>query len=417
MPSRTASSKDEVTVTTDPTRCHAPPSAGRPRAAAVTIVALAALGAMAACGTAPAETLVERADSAGVEVVVNHGADQPAGWQLRQAFSLGGAEDGPEAFFNVGRGGLAGDEAGHLYVLDRGNHRVVVFDADGRYVRTLGRQGGGPGELQWPGSLSVARDGSVVIGDIGHGGLVRISATGEPLANRSLDTWRGGSLASFRDGLVTVFRDGDPDAARETLTYLNGGETRGLVSMDGVPLRPVDFGCVRISGMSQLFAPSLVWAAGAGRIATAMGAAYEIDIHDGDRHVARIRRDLAPRPATRELAIQEVGEAFEVQFGGGGSCKVEASKVVDERGVAQWIPAVRRVALGPDGTLWVQRYAVRGDPAPIDLFAADGGYLGTLPPDAPFPEAFLTDHRIVSVEKDDLDLDHVVVYDLVRAAD
>lgn len=40
------------------------------------------------------------------------------------------------------------DMEGRIYVLYAGNARVQVFDTEGRYVRTFGAQGQGPGELQ-----------------------------------------------------------------------------------------------------------------------------------------------------------------------------------------------------------------------------------------------------------------------------
>jgi hypothetical protein len=206
----------------------------------------------------------------------------------------------------------------------------------------------------------------------------------------------------------------DDGVSRHEIRLLSGDADRALVSGEVAALRPVDLGCVRIAGLPPLFAPSLVWATGAGRLAAVSGADYDVQLHDGAGLVARVRRDLPVRPATRELAIQEVGDTFRVGFGDGGGCSAPPGRVVDERGLADVVPAVRRLAIAPDGTLWVQRFAVRGDPAAVDIFAADGEYLGTLPPGTPFPEAFFPDGRVVAVEKDDLDLDHVVVYTVSR---
>jgi hypothetical protein len=343
-------------------------------------------------------------------MVVNRGEDRPLPWSLERTFALGGTDDGPEAFHNVGRGSLATDDAGNLYVLDRGNHRILVFDAEGRHLREMSRRGGGPGELQWPQTIMVGRDGSLAISDVGHRGLVRITATGEPLEHQMLEEWFGGGIAPFGDGLVVQLDDRNEDGSRHELTLIDGTGRHMVVAGERTSLRPVDLGCVRISGMARLFAPSLVWAGGADRIAAVTGAEYDIQLHEPRGPVARVRRDIPPRPASRDLALQEVGERFEVGFGGGGGCVAEPARVVDERGVAEVIPTIRRVALAPDGTIWVQRFAVRGDPAPIDVFAADGEYLGTLPAESPFPEAFFPDGRIAAVEKDDLDVDHVVVY-------
>jgi hypothetical protein len=68
--------------------------------------------------------------------------------------------DPRDAFYQVL--GVEPDPAGNIYVLDRGNNRVQVFDPEGTYLRTMGRQGEGPGEFDRPLSLAIAGDQLVV---------------------------------------------------------------------------------------------------------------------------------------------------------------------------------------------------------------------------------------------------------------
>lgn len=42
------------------------------------------------------------------------------------------------------------DRGGNIFVLDSGNFRIQVFDNNGRFIRTMGRQGQGPAEFQLP---------------------------------------------------------------------------------------------------------------------------------------------------------------------------------------------------------------------------------------------------------------------------
>ena len=42
------------------------------------------------------------------------------------------------------------DKDGRIYILDRRESHVKLFDQDGKYVRTIGREGQGPGELNGP---------------------------------------------------------------------------------------------------------------------------------------------------------------------------------------------------------------------------------------------------------------------------
>ena len=41
---------------------------------------------------------------------------------------------------------------------DGGNHRVQVFTADGRFIRTFGGRGTGPGKLLGPHALVIGKD-------------------------------------------------------------------------------------------------------------------------------------------------------------------------------------------------------------------------------------------------------------------
>jgi sugar lactone lactonase YvrE len=61
--------------------------------------------------------------------------------------------------------GLAIDAQGRLYVLDQGNNRVQVLDADGKYLKTIGRQGQGPGEFFMPNTLAFNNQGVLFVGE------------------------------------------------------------------------------------------------------------------------------------------------------------------------------------------------------------------------------------------------------------
>jgi DNA-binding beta-propeller fold protein YncE len=55
-----------------------------------------------------------------------------------------------------------------IYIVDSGNHRVVVLDQDGKHLFSFGRQGNGKGELQDPVGLGVANDNRIYVADSGN---------------------------------------------------------------------------------------------------------------------------------------------------------------------------------------------------------------------------------------------------------
>jgi len=60
------------------------------------------------------------------------------------------------------------DSQGNIYVLDSGNHRIQKFSSDGEYLATIGQQGQGPGEFQYPQSLALDTEGNLYVSDMGN---------------------------------------------------------------------------------------------------------------------------------------------------------------------------------------------------------------------------------------------------------
>jgi DNA-binding beta-propeller fold protein YncE len=60
---------------------------------------------------------------------------------------------------------LAVDGAGRVFVSDFGAYRVQVFDADGKYVRSIGRYGDNYGEFARPKGVAVDRENRVYVAD------------------------------------------------------------------------------------------------------------------------------------------------------------------------------------------------------------------------------------------------------------
>jgi hypothetical protein len=385
----------------------------------ILLAGLPALLVVTGCDTPAAD--VTRTDSAGVAVVVSGGPDRVLEWAFEERLRLGGAEDGPASFYSLSRGSIATDTAGRIYVLDGSAHRVVVFDAGGRHLRTLGREGGGPGELEMPSGLDV-HDGVVGVWDYGKMGIVRFGPDGQPLPTFVSPAFYGGRGLDLR-ATGAAFKTTDAreaDAIRDALvvldtTYDSGDEQwrhlRTVVSLPVPEAAMHVFESCRIGfRLPPLFHPDVEWAAGAGgRLHVSHETGYVVDVYADTVHLASHRRALEPRPASRELAMAFLGEGMTVSVSGGPPCTIPPGEVIDARGYAERIPFVSGLITDPSGRTWVERVTIGEEPSRVDVLAADGTYLGTLV-DAPVPVAFLPGGDLIAIETDALDVDRLVVY-------
>jgi hypothetical protein len=92
------------------------------------------------------------------------------------------------------------DEDGNLYLLDTQLSEVKVFSPDGEFLRTLSREGDGPGEVRRPADMAILPDGTLGLAQIFPGKLTKIDLDGNPAGEMTVggDPSQGG-FAILRD--------------------------------------------------------------------------------------------------------------------------------------------------------------------------------------------------------------------------
>lgn len=361
---------------------------------------------------------------------------------------------------------LVFSEAGDLFVLDEQAAHVVVFDRDGAYVRTISRQGEGPGELTQPESISLLADGRLAVFDPGRSGIQFFTPEGEYVesvpfdptrgAPRGVDAWLAdGSIVTDREFVVSgtaeamsirsgsVDGTGDepgrpiaryrPDGTRELLYTAweppppTGDETEAGGGSFSFTMSPV-----------RAFDPGLHFAAlSDGRLAVVDSSGYRIKlIGEGGTVEEVLERPLDPTPVTnavrdaeRERRLAELDGSWNsttLSIAGRQDIRMpddfarqmrEAYRDGIERMTfAEVIPAIGALAVDGEDRLWVARTPPPGEEGPIDIVTADARYLGTIPPGGlRIPDAFGPDGLVAYV--DTHDLGYPVVRVLQTAAD
>lgn len=134
-------------------------------------------------------------------VIQRAAAEPPARehWTLREAWRAGGDDD--EAVLLGQVGAAISGPGGEVYALDSQLSQVLVFDAEGRHVRTLGRDGEGPGEFRRPTDLYLVSADRLAVQQVFPGRLVYL----DPRSGTPLGQWQVGKDEPEAGGFQLLF--------------------------------------------------------------------------------------------------------------------------------------------------------------------------------------------------------------------
>lgn len=298
---------------------------------------------------------------------------------LEELWRVGG-EDGEVLFGRITDVDRSSD--GEVYVLDNQLCQLEVFGPDGAHLRTLSRQGDGPGEVRQPTACVLLPDGMVGIGAGFPGRMVTLQRDGTPVAIRhpigvpaegkigvmiSLDV--GGGVLAATGGRI-VFDTPETSYTERFLAVGDaGGEEFTRILERRTPIDPTG----RLWDERADYYFDNRWDLGPdGRIYVPMERdRYVVSVYD--RHgtlLSAFGRDLEPR---RRTDADKRRARPVINVNGGRS--------VDTWEVCDRDPSIERIMVNPDdGTVWVLTpNGADEQPDGVletwDVFAPDGEFL------------------------------------------
>jgi hypothetical protein len=132
--------------------------------------------------------------------------------QLNFVKKYGGIDADEDEFILYKPSCVAVDHEGNLYILDMEEPNVKVFDRNGKFVRSFGNEGSGPGEFILPTSLTLDHEGNLWILDVKRHYITILTPQGEFL----------------RESYIEVDNGWIPHFIIRSDGNLLGGTTRGL---------------------------------------------------------------------------------------------------------------------------------------------------------------------------------------------
>ncbi len=124
----------------------------------------------------------------GVTVVSNGKKPNPVKGQpskiiLTEELTVGGSSNPDEAFSLVNT--FVVDGEGTIFALDSKEQKIKVFDRKGKFLRSIGKQGQGPGELGLASGIQLTTDNMLLVEDATNRRLALFKPTGEFIKNIS----------------------------------------------------------------------------------------------------------------------------------------------------------------------------------------------------------------------------------------
>jgi len=312
------------------------------------------------------------------------------------------------------------DDDGRIYVLDRGNHRVQVFDPGGELLVTFGAEGQGPGELARPVSLAIAGD-RILVSDGQNARVSEFTRDGDHLADHQVNTRQLPSLLTgMPDGTFVMAHYPGIPLGRELPEPVMWSVSRRTVESEGLlrylelPITvgtyaTLDMGGGRMGFFSvPMSAPRPRAALGPdGRVYATASDQYQVLALGDEGEALWALRVAEPATAPTE---EHIAQAMEVLRG-----RNEALTRQMVNWPAQY-PVIQSVVLDGAGRLYVVpfRYQVPSDeapaepePVPVDVYSPDGERLFAGLMTIPNWSAALGDH-VYRMETDDAG-DQIVV--------
>jgi len=399
-------------------RCHA---ASLTHCLTATLPLLLAVGCATTDGGAAWKGKIDTLPS-GTIVVTNPATgiwDSASAWRVVEELRIGTLEGtGPDLFGEVNA--LEVDQAGRIYVLEGQAKELRLFDRNGDHVRTVGRQGGGPGEFNSPIGLGWGPDGNLWVIDPQNNRISVIDTGGTfvgshyTLGGFIISPWPGGFDT---DGVLYNYA---PDRSQEGFAVLLVRYNAAVRPIDTVrPPRdptPQEFFDLKTQGGFMRagipFRPTLEWhLTRAGDFWAALTGPYELfRLSPSGDTLRKLTRDFEPIPVTgADVDSAIAGLEWFTKQGG----KVDRSRFPSVK------PGVRRFLVADDGCLWVEpttrRLADRG--LVFDIFDPEGRYLGQMR--LPFrlssyPPPVIRGGMVYAVTEDELEVPFVVRARIVR---
>lgn len=301
-----------------------------------------------------------------------------SGWQLVPAGQLEGGIGMPGELIDP-RDIAVGDD-GAVYVADSDPAVIKVYDSTGAFVRTIGREGEGPGEFQV--AYLAVRDGHLLVQDPQLSRASLFDTAGGYIRSWSTTCCYFGTPAMDDQGRITLLAMNTPDMHASTVLYRYDTlgtmlDTLRLLEPEvEVPLWTLSEGNMRRMTMPVLFSPANLFGyRRAGGVIQGWSGNYRLVASETGRDTLRVfGRAWTAEPLDDARRDREYEERMAPIIQGGAD-EVTVRNQMSKDDIPAHLPAFEAIAQDARGAIWVT-LDTDSALARFDVFDSAGVYLG-----------------------------------------
>ena len=293
---------------------------------------------------------------------------QPSKIVLTEELTVGSGDNPDESFSQVGT--LVVDNKGSIFALDFKDQKVKVFDRTGKFLRSIGKPGQGPGELGMATGIQLGADNTLIIEDATNRRLAQFKPTGEFIKNIS---------TADKLGLVNIVFDGQGNALGREMGLAENNtemffeikkfnpELKALFTLDKIAFPvPIPGSGVKMNVLDLI---SVYQFGPGGEIYYGRNANYEIKIYNPEGKLVRaIQKEYDPVKVTQK-DIDEMLERIPNTAG--------AANIKDMFSFPDKFPPFQNFILDDQGRMFVRTYTKgkeKGEYA-VDVFDPEGRFI------------------------------------------
>ncbi|MCK4932362.1 MAG: 6-bladed beta-propeller [Candidatus Aminicenantes bacterium] len=286
---------------------------------------------------------------------------------LEEDFKIGDSEVEEEmiaqvTFFVV-------DENESIYALDWKANNIKVFDKNGKFVRTIGKQGQGPGEMNFPSGLLITPENELLVEDAGNTRQAYFTLEGEFLRNVSVaDKTSLTNLVMDSKGNVLGRQFIIDEGAMSFEIRKFDKDLNNLFTIESIPF---SFRDPQKDKMNPFDFVQIYFFDSEGKIYYGNPKEYEIQIFNSE---GKLKKKITKKYKSEKITEEDIEKIMDriPDMGFGLKNMMEFPKQ---------FPAYEAFTIDEEGRLIVRSYnkAEGEDEVYLDIFDAEGKYISRFP--------------------------------------